>query len=153
MKKKKKIGWLSLRNLNARLHVVVVHVPAEGVDLAHGQEPVVDHAAQVPQALGPDEGHVLVGVARHGVGQLLLALHVLERHVVELGQELDPVDHHRHLLETLAVLGRLLAVAGEEAVEVEVGVEQGPLGLDVLELLQLPRLCCVPTEKRKKKKK
>ena len=92
---------------------------------------------QPGEALGPEQGDVLVGHPDLAAGLAPLGLDQPSRHKVELRQQGLPVDRDAQLRQCLAPLAgfvpAVLAAGGDQLV----GEKQGPLAFDVLELGQL----------------
>mmetsp|Transcript_16666 Transcript_16666/g.39197 ORF Transcript_16666/g.39197 Transcript_16666/m.39197 type:complete len:450 (-) Transcript_16666:462-1811(-) len=120
---------------------------AERVDVLHVDQALSEHLADQKQALGPHEGQVLVSNAVLGPRVGSLGVELVHLQHVDLGQQdlalhVDAADFN----QLLAVLGRLLEVATEDGVEVEVGEEERPLALRVGELCELPGLVVEATD-------
>ena len=114
--------------------------PVEGVQLAGGDVLLQQQFGDDVEGLGPHEGTApsrdSLSCSRHEA----LLTHPLLGHEVELRHQHGAVLGHAQLVQQLAELLRLLEVSGEDVYHGEVGVEQRPFALDVVEHPQLPRL-------------
>ena len=114
-----------------------VVAPLAGIEIRRGDEAGQQQISQPGEALGPEQGHVVIGQARLAAGLAPFGGDVLGRHQIELRQQGGAVHLNAQLRQLLApapgLLPAFLAAGGDQLV----GQEQGPFAFDVLELGQL----------------
>jgi hypothetical protein len=99
---------------------------------------------QPGEALGPEEGNVLIGPARLASGVAPLSRDSLRADQIELRQQGHPIHVHTQLRKPLPPATGLLPALLATGCQQLVGQKKGPLALDVLELRQFFRLVMEP---------
>ena len=114
--------------------------PTDRIQIIRGDQAVQQQIRQPGEALGPEQGDVVIGLAGLAAGVASLGGNGRLSHQIKLRQQGHPLHLHAQLRQAPPpaprLLPTLLATGGQQFV----GQEEGPLALDVLKLRQFLRL-------------
>ena len=111
--------------------------PAARIQLLRRNPAAYQQLAQQPQALTPEQGHIVIGFSQLAARALALSLHRLSRHPIELRQQpiLSALNSQllQPLIQIVGLWPTLLHTCGDQLK----GQKQGPLAFDAFKTSQL----------------